>query len=356
MGRLLVVDPAQRAVLCDLDSGERAVLGDESDLPPAGVWAPTRTAVWSPAGQWAAWAVDSGEVDGVQEVRIFDRRAGSTRVLASAVPAFYLSPSPCGRYLSHLSAGPLGLEMAVSEIASGELRVIERGQPLFWSWSSDASRIAIHVGDRASVTSVAGDAVLVLTEDAGAFQSPWWMPDGSVVFASDRAIVCQGPDSSVRPITAGPQAGRFALDPEGRRLAFVEIVGDVTSLVVRDLLTGERDVVLAESMAAFFWSPEGRRLAVLGLAGPGLLQWIVSDGERVNRLDPFRPSTRWLREVLPFFEQYAQSHAVWSADGAQLVAPALAADGSPEAVVQAVDGDAPDRRVPDATLAWWAVD
>jgi TolB protein len=212
------------------------------------------------------------------------------------------------------------------------------------------------VGDRASVTSVAGDAVLVLTEDAGAFQSPWWMPDGSVVFASDRAIVCQGPDSSVRPITAGPQAGRFALDPEGRRLAFVEIVGDVTSLVVRDLLTGERVVVLAESMAAFFWSPEGRRLAVLGLAGPGLMQWIVSDGERVNRLDPFRPSTRWLREVLPFFEQYAQSHAVWSADGAQLVAPALAADGSPEAVVQAVDGDAPDRRVPDATLAWWAVD
>src|SRR5690606_32383728 len=130
------------------------------------------------------------------------------------------------------------------------------------------------------------------------------------------------------------------------------IIEETPSLVVLDLLTGERDVIAAEPTAGFFWSPEGRRLAALVLAGPGQLPWVVSDGEQVARLAPFRPCPGWLEEVLPFFEQYAQSHAVWSADGTQLVAPALGADGSPEAVVQTVGG--PTERLPGARLAWWA--
>jgi TolB protein len=174
------------------------------------------------------------------------------------------------------------------------------------------------------------------------------------VFVSDDQIVSHGPDGSVTRITGHPGAGRFSLDPDGRRLAYVDIVDETPSLVVLDLLTGERDVVAAEPTAAFFWSPEGRRLGALVLAGPGHLQWIVSDGEHVVRLAPFRPGTAWLREVLPFFEQYAQSHAVWSTDGTQLVAPGLDADGSTEAVIQTVDGAGTTERLPGARLAWWA--
>jgi hypothetical protein len=58
--------------------------------------------------------------------------------------------------------------------------------------------------------------------------------------------------------------------------------------------------------------------------------------------------------VLPFFEQYAQSHQDWSADGRQLVAPALDAEGSTGAVVQTIGPDALTRIVPGARLAWWA--
>ena len=52
---------------------------------------------------------------------------------------------------------------------------------------------------------------------------------------------------------------------------------------------------------------------------PSVLQWLVFDGEELLRLAPFRPSPSWLREVLPFFEQYAHSHPVWSEDGTELV-------------------------------------
>ena len=74
------------------------------------------------------------------------------------------------------------------------------------------------------------------------------------------------------------------------------------------------------------------------------------------RLAPFRPGPAWLREVLPFFEQYAQSHSVWSADGTQLVAPGLDADGSTEAVVQSVDTPSSTESLPGARLAWWAAE
>jgi TolB protein len=357
MRRLLLVDPGDGAVLSDLDDGTRVRLGPSRGPGPA---ERTRTAVWSAAGRWAAWAVESGEARGVpegdevQEVRLFPPGADEPRVLASALTAFYLNPSPCGRYLSHLSPGPLGLELAVSDVASGELRVIERGQPLFWSWSPDASRLAVHVGDRVLVASREDGTGQLLTDDAGSFMAPWWTPDGSVVFASADRIVSHAADGAVTEVARHPGVGRFSLDPDGRRLAFVDIIEEVPSLVVLDLLTGERDVVAPEPTAGFFWSPEGRRLAALVLAGPGQLQWLVSDGKQVTRLAPFRPCPDWLQEVLPFFEQYAQSHAVWSADGGQLVATALGADGSPEAVVQTVDG--PTVRLPGARLAWWAAD
>ena len=363
---LLVIDPAGRVVLGDVDTGARIVVGNDSGAAPPGLAGRARTAVWSAAGQWTAWSVDAGDdgdtdahsagaaesAEAVQEVRIHHEASNLTEVIAASVTAFYLCPSPCGRFLSHLSPGPLGLELAVSDVRTGELRIIERGQPMFWSWSPDSSQIAVHVQDRVLVASLDGGETRELTDRASSFVAPWWMPDGSVVVVADGELVSHGTDGTVTPIGAAG-ARRFALDSEGRRLAFVGMSDDGPALVVLDLLTGERRVVSTERTAGFFWSPDGVRLAALVLAGSGQLQWIVFDGEHLARLAPFRPGPAWLREVLPFFEQYAQSHAVWSADGSQLVAAAVDADGSTEALVQSVDS-ATTERLPGARLAWWA--
>lgn len=351
MRRLLLIDPGGRAVLHHLDSGERNQL-DISDS--GGVLASARTATWSTAGQWAAFAVDTPDLDGVHEVRLRDAATGEVRVTAAELTAFYLCPSPCGRYLSHLSPGPLGLELGVSNVETGELTIIERGQPLFWSWAPDSLRIAVHVQNRVHVVSLDGGEHRVLTESAGSFVAPWWSADRSIVIVADDQIVSHGPDGVATALVTTPGPGRFALDPNGRRLAFVDLLDGLPALVVLDLLTRDRDVVAAERTAGFFWSPEGRRLAALVIAGPAQVQWLVWDGVAVVRLAPFRPGTGWVRGVLPFFEQYSQSHTVWSGDGTQLVAPALDADGSTEAVVQSVDGSTSTERVPGAHLAWWA--
>jgi hypothetical protein len=121
MARLLLVDALDRAALSELDGGGHILL-DERASGGAGERVRVRTAVWSSAGQWAACAVDAGDPDGVHEVRLFPAggdRNEEGRVVASALLAFYLCPSPCGRFLSHLSPGPLGLELAVSDVATG---------------------------------------------------------------------------------------------------------------------------------------------------------------------------------------------------------------------------------------------
>jgi TolB protein len=339
--------------MCDLDSGDRVGLGG-SEPSGLGRRSAARTATWSPRGRWAACALDAVELDGVRELRVHHADSGQVQTVASELSAFYLSASPCGRYLGHLSPGPLGLELAVCQVDTGEQRFLERGQPLFWSWSPDGELLAVHVEDRLLVVPLAGGEAKILSEATGAFLAPWWTPDGSLVVASpDDRLIAYGLDGSVAELGPCP-SGRFALDPSGRRVAYVDVIDDLPALAILDLLTYQRTVVATERTAGFFWSPEGRRLAALVLAGLNEVQWIISDSETVARLAPFQPGTNWAREVVPFFEQYAQSHAVWSADGQQLVAPALDRDGSTGAVVQTVGPTPLTERVAGARLAWWA--
>ena len=311
------------------------------------------TAAWSAQGQWTAWSVDSNHVDGLREVRLHDEATDEASVLVESVSAFYLNPSPCGRWLSHLSPGPLGLELAISDIASGGIHVIERGQPLFWSWSPDSTQLAVHVEHRVVVSDRAGDSQRLLTDDAAPFVTPLWIPGGAVLFAVDDRLVVAGSDGAITPIVAGGSAGRFSLDPECRRLAYMSTEGDGASLVILDLVSLETVEVTSAPVAAFFWSPDGSRLAALAATGDGAVGWLVLDGTTTVELAPFQPTRRWAGTVLPFFEQYSQSHQVWSSDGTTLVAPTVRG-GQSGALLQAVGSPDDARWIPDAELVWWA--
>lgn len=351
MRYVLLIDSAGNLVLADIDSGARVPVGQA--LGPAQK-ARTTTAVWSPAGQWTAWSVDADSPGGVHELRVHDEDTDTTRVLAEALTAFYLCPSPCGRYLSHLSAGPLGLELAVSEIRSGDLRIVERGQPLFWAWSPDSTHIAVHVENRVLISPIDGGASVILSDDSGSFTAPWWMSAGSVAFVVEDRIVCAGQDGALTTLFDQLDSGRFAVDPDGRRIAAVARTDNGQRLTVLDLLTSEKVTVTSEQTAGFYWSPSGRFLAALVQASSSELQWLVFDGRGVSRLSPFRPGPSWMRSVLPFFEQYAHSHPVWSSDNTQLVVLSLDNDGRAEALIQGAEAPFTVERLPDAHLAWWA--
>jgi len=368
---LLIIDTAANVVLADKDNDIRMPIG--APLTPD-MQSRVSTAVWSTQGQWTAWSVDSESADGLRQVRLHDEASDQAGVLVESVSAFYLYPSPCGRWLSHLSPGPLGLELAVSEIASGAIHVVDRGQPMFWSWSPDATRLAVHAENRVQVSDSRGEVVRVLTDEAGPFVNPWWLPGGAVLYALDDRIVAANPDSAnpdsanpdsaspdgaspdgaITTLVAGGSTGRFALDPEGRRLAYIATDGDRTALMILDLVSLTKTDVTATPIVAFFWAPDGSRLAALAAPGDGWVQWLVVDGITTLRLPRFRPTRSWAGSVLPFFEQYAQSHSVWSSDSTALVAPAVDADGRSGAVIHTIESPDSTAWIPDAELVWWA--
>lgn len=356
MRSLLMINTTGDLVLGDLDSGAVVSIGDLLD-PQSG--ARVTTAVFSSAGEWTAWSVDDGgpgglHADPIHELRVHDEQTDTARVFLEGVSAFYLCPSPCGRYLSHLSPGPLGLELAVSDVGTDEIRIVERGQPLFWSWSPDGSMIAAQAEGRVLVWAVdEGETISWLSEVTGPSTAPVWLSEESVAYAVDDRIVSHAPGSAPIDLVANGATARFTISPDRRRLAMVSADEGV---VLVDLASGSRVVALSEPALAFFWSPDSTRLAVLTPRSSTEVAWTVTDGDHAHTLPPFRPGRLWLGSVVPFFAQYAQSHSFWSPEGTEIVAVGLDSDGQTSALVQTVDAPHTSDWLPGIDLAWWAGD
>ena len=122
--------------------------------------------------------------------------------------------------------------------------------------------------------------------------------------------------------------------------------------MVLDLADGTQHEVTAEPAAGFWWSPDGSRLLVLGIEDEGL-RWRVWDGTSLQDFASFVPSGTFLRDFLPFFDQYARSMTLWAPDGNAFAYPAIDDGGTARIWVQRLDGSEP-RPVADGVWAAWS--
>jgi len=169
-----------------------------------------------------------------------------------------------------------------------------------------------------------------------------------------------------------------------------------------DLESGDTRQLVAETVLAYFWSPDGRSIAYLTLetgarpfdfdgaptaqldpdllAGrieqaPGAAKKVALAKERsqggeqarislglsvvdvesgeTTLLTIFEPSTVFMNQFLPFFDQYALSHRIWSPDSSALILPMEDSQDRDFIVVVPVDGGDP---LPIATgvAAFWS--
>jgi TolB protein len=79
----------------------------------------------------------------------------------------------------------------------------------------------------------------------------------------------------------------------------------------------------------------------------------VWDEEGLRSFEPFVPSAALVREVLPFFEQFVQSHRLWSPDSLAFTYAGLSESGRRGIWVQTMDGSEPGW-VADGVSAWWS--
>jgi TolB protein len=337
---------------------------------------------WSPEGKIASIGVDaSGGF-----IRIFSDEENSegTEVYRSASEApIYLYWSPDGTTVSFLANNPasgLALHLASESEAP---RLLANGAPFYWQWQSDSAGMLIHTGftgegSRLGFTSSENDTLAENLAPPGFFQAPGISASGNyIAYAEDNEA--RGPQVIIQhnPLTDTAEVKRevkhegatsLSWSPTEDKLAFTApapgapaVYGELNLLEAE---SGLLETLSEKLVVAFFWSPDGKHIAYLtpsleqredgdvsSLGQPMLVSQKVQRGSfllelRVvdiatkedKRLATFTPTFLFLDQFLPFFDQYALSHRIWSPDSSAVVLPITNADSTKQITVFSLDG------------------
>jgi TolB protein len=387
-GRLAVIGHDGALVIMD----GTGALQSRFDVPRALVSFPA----WSPDGTQIAALVNGPEVSAVQ---VFPATPGAITEPVTVYkdmdePPFYLSWALDGRSVAFLTTEPNGIALRRAPAdASAAATRLRDGSPMYWI-DLGSGRLLVHSGSGA-------DAFLGEIDPDGKpldpgfaasdlFRAPAVSGDGAyrAYAGTDSngvdAVVVETRDGSGRhavPIL-GPAAVAFA--PSGATVAFIARASadvprtqlPVGPLRVLDAASGAVRTLVSGAVLAFFWSPDGRTIAVLRIAGPNdsvaqagirlastgdlalagvaldLVFVDAEDGSVVAR-QAVRVTDLYATQVLPFFDQYASSHRIWSSDSSAIALPVISADGLGEIDIIATDGSAP-RRLATGDVAFWS--
>lgn len=355
--------------------------------------------------QFPAWSPDSRQIaavgsDGSQGgVYVWADEANATRgelYSSSRRPPIYLYWSPDGRQVSFLANDRAGLGLWLAGAGgSAPARQIASGQPFYWQWSQGGDQLFVHSGG------LGPDAQLAWLEPGtkqasdnlaspGLFQAPGISADGRYLAFGQRIgqrflVTVEELAGGKRSTAQHSGVAALSWSPTAPYLAWTSPRADQFSsagpLRLLDADNGDIFVLVRDTVLAFFWSPDGQSIAYLTLASGGndagagrpaglaarasaaarqhnalsLRLWVVdvTSGQQ-RQLYTFRPSDVFLTQFLPFFDQYALSHRLWSPASDALVLPML--DSTGEAGIYAVPVDGGEAvRVADGAMAFWSV-
>jgi TolB protein len=372
-GAIAFVTPDGRPALVDPRAGSVTRLSDEPQR--------AQFPAWSPDGTRAAFITSSR---GSARVDVYDVAGGSDPIgvyRSAQEPPIYLAWSPTGDRIALLASvgGTLALRLVDAE--GGGVRELTRGDPFYWDWSGDGQRLLVHrdvlrPGALVGFTGLDAFDVAEPLPDPGWFQAPAMSPsERFVAYATlrpgdvRRVVVMTAPGVDADPVVRRelPHRGRAAMawHPARDLLAVQrparETARSFGSLLLLDADTGDLEELVTATSLAFWWSPDGGAIAYVTLAAappqelehrvslgtqlvqggplPRLALWVIElDTMRSRPLTSFTPSTLFVNQYLPFFDQYLRSHRVWSPDGRALVFSALDARGVPQVTVFGLDG------------------
>ena len=326
------------------------------ELNPGGS-VPTAALIWSRDGQHLIYA----QVDGVSSHLLSARPDGSESVTLyegeQTTAPFYLDGAPNDANVAFLVPDAnqgMVLRIAPTDRARTD-RAAVSGQPNYVSWSPDGSALVVHIGGAGGDAFVGTYAlsqtqVNKIEQNPALFQAPSWSPTGEAQWlyarkgANRNEFVIDNGREAV-PLTQFDDGITFSWSPDGQAIAYALNTPDsflYQGLTVIDRAGRQPHVYYRSNLLAFFWSPDGQHLAFLtgelvqqeptgrigGLAVPSVRQnrrtlqvtWHVVDlkSGSITDLNTFEPTESFLY-VIQYFDQFAQSIALWSPDSRWLV-------------------------------------
>ena len=397
INRIALVNSAGQIETVSPDGTNRRVLTLESDnaLFSFPTWAPDgrRLAVLGTRQSGGGIYVleDSPRKDSLADRQIYFSN--------NEIP-FYLYWSPDSTnlaFLANRARNTIGLSVVAGD-GRDDSRLLATGSPFYWDWSSDGQQLLIHSGESRS------DSVFTLIDlDGGAqgenfaspgdFQAPsigpqgrYWAYAEKINGRSTLAVV----DTHSGERRAYEHVGSLAMSwsPTRHWLAFTNGSDPLSPfwgpLRLLDIDSQTIRLLSSQTVIAFFWSPDGRYLAFISpgrernddsvYAGApvklgrfsrlgssptqqprrGFLTLSVVDvetGQGLRLLD-FQPTATYFTQFLPFFDQYALSHRIWSPDSSSLVLPVREDDQNWIMIVKARGGR--PARLATGEIAFWS--
>ncbi|NDJ53959.1 MAG: hypothetical protein GYB68_12865 [Chloroflexi bacterium] len=323
---------------------------------------------WSPNG-WLSYVQLDLQDQSQATVRVLATRPGNEmdpvllyESMTSQYVYGYWSPAVCengvncGRFaylINDLARPGLDLHLAQVNDEAADDDIIESGGSIYYSWAPSGEELFwFRNSETLAIYDVASDSLDDdVDDDPGRFQAPAWSPlDNRLLFArEDGGINALTIIDGDRQQALGSSVGGavfFSWSPNGEAVAHVHgQPGQPYSPVVIVSSDGGEETVYSDlsDVLAFFWSPDSSKLAVVTVepfeAQPQananghtrlmsyqaqqpdfVLVWSVIEVETgdIARLASFLPTSEQFY-ILSFFDQYAQSHRLWSPDSRYLV-------------------------------------
>jgi TolB protein len=350
---------------------------------------------WSPDSRRIAAVGNDGSQGGVYAWADQENAPRSDLYTSRRRPPLYLYWSPDSRQVSFLAneRSGLGLWLAPADGAA-PARQIASGQPFYWQWSQGGDQLLVHSGglgpgaQLAWLETTAGETGANVASP-GLFQAPGISADGRYLAYGQRdgerfLVAVEERASGQRATTPHSGVAALSWSPAEPYLAWTSPRNNQFSaagpLRLLDAASGEIFVLVQDTVLAFFWSPDGQSIAYLTLASGGgdagasrpaglaasarsparqynalsLRLWVVDVASGQQRqLYTFRPSEIFITQFLPFFDQYALSHRLWSPASDALVLPMLDGNGNSAIHVVAVESGE-STHVADGSMAFWS--
>ena len=354
-GRLVVLDGSGDVVVMDPDGSNRVAITDN-----AGDIAIYSQPIWSPDGAFLAWGQATADgfavgIQGVEEIL-------PTTVDTSNLP-FYMYWSPNSQHIGVLRNGAVGLDFVMVDVPDASTSVVAGGSPFYFSWSPGSEHVVTHVGADRFETVGPDGAREQLGPTAPGYLVPQWTSAG-IFHVVDDGLVVEVVGGERRQLVELGEFTWFVVNRQGTHVALqstggdpgisvgltevAAIPGDV--VVVLEVATGESEVLTQRPALGFFWSPDGESLRRMTPTDEGIQKSVWGLRGDTTDYGVFRPSISLIREIVPFFPQYAQSVSFWAPDS---MAFAYSADDG--IWVQGIGGGAPNK-VSDGSWVAWSVE